>query len=46
VVADPERYFPNGVNGDPTQADLNKGHTINQYVIEQVAKLVEELQKD
>jgi creatinine amidohydrolase len=46
VVADPERYFKNGVNGDPTQATPQKGKTINQYVIEQVAKLVAEIQKD
>lgn len=43
VVTNPERYFPSGVMGDPTQASEKKGQTINQYVIEQVTKLVEEL---
>lgn len=43
VVADPERYFPAGVMGDPTVASEKKGKLINEYVIEQVAKLVEEL---
>ncbi len=43
VVFDPERYFKNGVNGDPTLATEDKGKVINAYLIEQVAKLVEEL---
>jgi creatinine amidohydrolase len=44
VVAHPEQYFPSGVHGDPTAASANKGQKINQYVIEQVVKLVKELQ--
>jgi len=44
VVADPERYFVGGVNGDPTLARENKGKAINAYVIEQLVKLVEELE--
>jgi creatinine amidohydrolase len=43
VVADPERYFIGGVNGDPTLASAEKGKAVNAYIIEQVAKLVEEL---
>ena len=43
VVADPERYFPSGVNGDPTQASQEKGHEINEYVIEHLIKLVDEI---
>lgn len=46
VVADPERYFPSGVMGDPTNASEDKGKIINDYVIEQVAKLVDELRRD
>ena len=45
VVAHPERYFPSGVIGDPTQASADKGQTVNKYVIEQVGKLVDELRK-
>jgi creatinine amidohydrolase len=40
VVAHPEFYFPSGVNGDPTVASADKGQKINDYIIEQVAKLV------
>jgi creatinine amidohydrolase len=43
VVADPERYFAGGVNGDPTLASTEKGKTVNAYIVEQVAKLVEDL---
>jgi creatinine amidohydrolase len=43
IVADPERYFPSGVIGDPTTASAEKGRMINKYVIKEVAKLVEEL---
>jgi creatinine amidohydrolase len=43
VVPDPERYFPSGVMGDPTIASAEKGQKINEYVIDQIVKLVEEL---
>jgi creatinine amidohydrolase len=43
IVADPERYFPTGVMGDPTIASAEKGQKINEYVIEQIVKLVKQL---
>jgi len=43
IVADPERYFPSGVVGDPTQASQTKGHGINEYIIKQLIKLVDDL---
>lgn len=43
IVADPERYFPSGVIGDPTIASAEKGRMINKYVIKEVIKLIEEL---
>jgi creatinine amidohydrolase len=45
VVAYPERYFPMGIIGDPAEASRTKGRRINDYVIEQVVSLVEELQR-
>lgn len=45
VVPDPERYFPSGVMGDPTIAAAEKGQKINEYVIEQLVKLVKELEQ-
>lgn len=44
VVLHPERYFPSGVHGDPTTATAEIGQKINQHVIEQVVKLVRELE--
>ena len=43
IVPDPEKYFPTGVIGDPTQATKPKGKKLNDYVIEQLIKLVNEL---
>jgi len=45
IVADPERYFPSGVIGDPTIASARKGQMINKYVIREVIKLIEELKR-
>jgi creatinine amidohydrolase len=45
IVADPERYFPSGVIGDPTAASPEKGRMINRYVVKEVVKLVEELKR-
>jgi len=46
VVADPERYFPGGVDGNPTLASDGKGKKVNEYVVDGVARLVEELKKN
>ena len=43
VLPDVERYFPGGVMGDPTIASAETGQKINDYVIEQIVKLVKEL---
>jgi creatinine amidohydrolase len=43
VVANPERYFKNGVNGDPTLASKEKGKQLNEYIVEQVSELVSDL---
>jgi creatinine amidohydrolase len=45
VVAQPERYFPSGVVGDPTVASRRKGRMINRYVVDNVVGLVEELMR-
>ncbi|MCL2134339.1 MAG: creatininase family protein [Candidatus Bathyarchaeota archaeon] len=44
VVLHPEQYFPSGVHGDPTIATKEKGQKINIHVINQVIKLVQELE--
>ncbi|MDR1993084.1 MAG: creatininase family protein [Nitrososphaerota archaeon] len=45
VVLHPEQYFPSGVHGDPTAATAQKGQKINAYIVEQVVKLVRELER-
>ena len=45
IIADPERYFPAGVIGDPTAASPEKGRMINKYIVREVVKLVEELKR-
>ena len=45
IVADAQRYFPSGVIGDPTAASRRKGRMINSYVVDNVARLVEELMR-
>jgi creatinine amidohydrolase len=45
IISHPEQYFPSGVMGDPTIATENRGQKINNYIVEQIAKLVTELKK-
>jgi creatinine amidohydrolase len=45
VTADPERYFPSGVIGDPTTASDEKGRRTNKYIINEVTKLLDELKR-
>jgi creatinine amidohydrolase len=45
VIAHPELCIPSAVHGDPTAATKEKGEKINQYIIEKVAELVEELKR-
>ncbi len=42
ILADPEKYFPSGVMGDSTGATALKGKNIDDYVVEQLCKLVTE----
>jgi creatinine amidohydrolase/Fe(II)-dependent formamide hydrolase-like protein len=44
IALHPEQHFPTGVHGDPTTATKEKGQKINKHIIEQVVKLVQELQ--
>jgi creatinine amidohydrolase len=44
IVLHPEQYFPTGVLGNPTTATTEKGQKINKHIIEQITKLIQELQ--
>jgi len=43
IVANPERYFPSGVMGDPTEASVEKGQKTNDYITKEVVNLVNQL---
>ncbi len=45
VVPNPEKYFPTGVMGDPTNASIEKGKKWNDLVIEELIKLITETVK-
>jgi creatinine amidohydrolase len=45
IVADPERYFPSGVIGDPAAASIEKGKKTNEYIVREIVKLVGELRR-
>jgi creatinine amidohydrolase len=45
ITPNPEQYFPSGVMGDPTIASKVRGQKINNYIIEQIVKLVKDLQQ-
>lgn len=45
INPNPEQYFPSGVMGDPTIASKVRGKKINNYIMEQIVKLVKDLKK-
>jgi creatinine amidohydrolase len=42
IVADPEKYLPTGVMGDPRGANAGKGARIDDYVVKELCRLIEE----
>lgn len=45
VVTNPKDYWPNGIQGDPSKASIEKGRTANKYIIKKMFALVKELSK-
>lgn len=45
VLRDPEKYFPSGVMGEPTNASKEKGEEINDYIVKELVKLIEGIRK-
>lgn len=43
VLKNPEKYFPSGVMGDPSNASKEKGKEINDYIINELIKLIEDM---
>jgi creatinine amidohydrolase len=46
VLQDPEKYFPTGVMGDPKGASKPKGDQINDYIVKELVKLINNMDKD
>ncbi|MEM2147192.1 MAG: creatininase family protein [Candidatus Bathyarchaeia archaeon] len=45
VTADAREFLPDGIRGDPAEASAEKGKFINDYIIGELVKLIEELKK-
>ncbi|MEM3700770.1 MAG: creatininase family protein [Candidatus Bathyarchaeia archaeon] len=45
ITANPKEFLPNGIRGDPAAASVEKGKFINDYIIGELVKLIEELKK-
>lgn len=45
IVADPERYFPSGVLGDPTKADAARGKAMHGFFVGKLVEVVELLRR-
>lgn len=45
IVANPRDFWPNGIQGDPSKASVEKGRIANKYIINKMLALVKELSK-
>lgn len=45
IIADPRNFLPEGISGDPQAASAEKGKFINNHIIGEVIKLIEELKR-
>jgi creatinine amidohydrolase len=45
VITDPSEFLPGGIRGDPTTASAEKGRFVNNYIIKELVKLIEELKQ-
>jgi creatinine amidohydrolase len=43
ILANPKDYWPNGIQGDPSKASVEKGRIANKYIISKMLALVKEL---
>jgi creatinine amidohydrolase len=43
VLKDPETHFPTGVMGDPKNASKEKGDEINEFIIQELIKMIKEM---
>jgi len=45
VMKNPKTHFPSGIMGDPTNASKEKGDEINEFIIQELIKMIEKMKK-
>jgi len=45
ILANPKQFIPEGIIGDPKAASTEKGQFINNYILKEIVKLIEELKR-
>jgi len=45
ILANPKQFIPEGIIGDPKAASVEKGQFINDYILKEIIKLIEELKR-
>jgi len=45
IVANPRNFLPEGIIGDPRAASAEKGQFVNDHIVGEIAKLIEELKR-
>jgi len=43
IVMNPRDFWPNGIQGDPSKASVEKGRVVNEYILGKILALVKEL---
>jgi len=43
ILKNPEKYFPEGIIGDPSTASKSKGEKITDFVVNEIVKLIKEM---
>ncbi|MEM2463931.1 MAG: creatininase family protein [Candidatus Bathyarchaeia archaeon] len=45
VIVEPTKFWPEGIRGDPAEASAEKGKFLNDHIIGELVKLIDELKK-
>ncbi|MEM3578634.1 MAG: creatininase family protein [Candidatus Bathyarchaeia archaeon] len=45
ITVEPVKFWPDGIRGDPAEASTEKGRFLNDHIINELVKLIDELKK-
>lgn len=45
ISVEPMKFWPDGIRGDPTAASVEKGKFVNDHIVNELVKLIDELKK-